>query len=258
MTQTVKLDKSFIPFGLQLASGQDRVGSHVFKFGFNATVSNTAETLWAYSGLYTWPSAAATMDITSTDNVADNAAGTGALTIVIEGLDANYAEISETVTMTGQTAAVSANSYLRVHRAYVATAGSGLTNAGLIYVANSSVTHTAGVPSDLTLIATTIEAGNGQTLQAFYTVPAGKTAYLYRVSASTIDASNAVTITLRKRELGGAFRVQERFIVFQSSFASEHEVPLVFPEKTDIEIQGIAAAATVDTAASFDLILLDN
>ena len=255
--QRIILDKSYIPFGLAVASEQDTIGEHVFKFGYNAAVGNTAETLWAYGGLYTWPTAAATMDITSSD-ANDTSAGTGARTIVIEGLDANYAEISETITMNGQTAVVSTNSYLRVHRAYVATAGSGLTNAGLIYVANSSVTHTAGVPSDLTLIATTIEAGNGQTLQTFYTVPASKTAYLTRLSASTIDASNAVTITLRKRELGGAFRVQERFIVFQSSFSSAHDIPLVFPEKTDIEVQGVAAAATVDTAAQFDLILMPN
>ena len=257
MAEKILLHNDYIPFGLKVASEQDTIGKHVFKYGANATVGTSAEHVWAYSGTYTWPAAATTMDITSS-SAADTSAGTGARTVVIEGLDADYAEISETITMNGQTAVVSTNTYLRVHRAYVATAGTGLTNAGLIYVADSVVTHTSGVPSDLTEIATTIEVGNGQTLQAFYTVPAGYTAYLTRFSASTGEIVNSVTVSLRKRLEGGAFRVAERLVVLGNSFSSIHDVPLVFPEKTDIDVIGVASASTVNTAASFDLILMPN
>lgn len=255
MAQRITLDTDYIPFELAVASDRDTVGSAVFKFGYNAAVGNTAETIWSLGGAYTWPSAAATLEVTSSD-VNDTSAGTGARTVVLEGLDANYAEISETVTLNGQTAVTTTNSFLRCHRAYVATAGTGEVNAGVIYAANSSGAHTAGVPNDLTLVYSSIAAGEGQTLQCFYTVPANKTAYCTVVQASTIDASNAVTITLRKREEGQGWRVQKRAIVFQTVYNSSHTIPIVFPEKTDIELRGVAAAGSVDTSGSFELILM--
>lgn len=245
-------------FNLQLARGQIHNHSHVFKYGFNAQVGTTPETIWLQGAAYTWPAAAATLEVTSTDNAADAPAGTGALTVTLEGLDANYAEISETVTMNGQTAVTTTNSFLRCHRMFVATAGSGLTNAGTIYAANSSGTHTSGVPNDLTLVYSTIGADEGQTLQAFYTVPAGYTAYMTQVSAGSQDGTNATTMILRARTQGGAFRTQEKFIVFKGAFNRNHDIPLVFAEKTDIEVQGDAAASTTDVAASFDLILVKN
>jgi hypothetical protein len=243
-------------FNLQLARGQIYNHRHVFKYGFNAAVGTTDETIWLQGGAYTWPSAAAALDITSTDNVADAPAGTGALTVTLEGLDANFDEISEVVTMNGQTAVVTTNSFLRLHRMYVTTAGSGLTNAGIIYASTGS--QTAGVPDVATTIRSTIGADEGQTLQALYTVPNDYTAYLTVVHASSADASNASTITLRTREEGSAFRVKERFIVFESAHDRAHDIPIKINEKTDIEVLGDAAASTTDVAASFDLILVKN
>lgn len=245
-------------FNLQLARGQVYNHSHVFKYGFNAAVGTTPETIWLQGAAYTWPTAAATLEVTSTDDTADAVAGTGALTVVLEGLDANYDELTETVTMTGQTAATTTGSFLRLHRMYVATAGSGNTNAGTIYAANSSGTHSSGVPTDVSLIYSTIGADEGQTLQAFYTIPNGYTGYITNISAGSQDGTNATTMIFRARTQGGAFRTREKFIVFKGSFDRPHDIPYVFAEKTDLEIQGDAAAATTDVAANFDLILVKD
>ena len=242
-------------FNLQLARGQIYNHSHVFKYGFNAAVGTTAETIWLQGGAYTWPSAAAVLKVTS-DNTNDDVAGTGALTVVLEGLDANYAEITETVTLTGQVSVNTTNSYLRLHRMYVATAGSGLTNAGVIYAFTGA--HTNGTPDVATTIRSTIGASEGQTLQAFYTIPAGYTGYVTRVSAGSQDGTNATTMIFRARTEGGAFRTKEKFIVFKGSFDRNHEIPYVFAEKTDLEVQGDAAASTTDVFATFDIILVKN
>ena len=102
---------------LLLRSAMGLTGGSVtsfYKFGYNAAVSSTEETVWMQGGRYVWPTSASTMTISSAD-ANDTSAGTGAQTVTINGLDANYAEISETVTMDGQIAATTTNSYLRRH-----------------------------------------------------------------------------------------------------------------------------------------------
>ena len=242
-------------FNLQLARGQIYNHSHVFKYGFNAAVGTTAETIWLEGGAYTWPAAASVLKVTS-DSTDDDVAGSGALTVVLEGLDANYAEISETVILTGQVSKNTTKSYLRLHRMYVTSAGGGLTNAGVIYAFTGA--HSTGTPDVATTIRSTIGATEGQTLQAFYTVPAGYTAYVTQISAGSQDGTNATTMIFRQRPTGGAFRTAEKFIVFKGAFNRNHDVPLKFVEKTDLELQGDAAAATTDVAGSFDIILVKN
>jgi hypothetical protein len=117
----------------------------VFKFGQNASVGNSIETIWLEGGLYVYPPSATTMTVSSSD-VNDTSAGTGARTVLISGLDGSYNEISETITMNGQTPVTTSNSYLRVNRALVLTAGSGGVNAGIIYVGTGTVT--SGVPAN--------------------------------------------------------------------------------------------------------------
>jgi len=256
--EKIILHPDYLPFGIAVAAQRDRIGEPIFKYGFNAAVGTAAETVWLQGGSYTWQAAATVVSVTSA-NAADDGdpVGTGARTVTLEGLDANYAAISETVTLNGTTVVDTTASFLRLHRMYVVTVGSGLTNTGVIYAAVTGDTYTTpGVPNTATGIMSTIGAGEGQTLQAFYTVPAGYTAYLTRVSAGSVDGTNATTITLRSRTVGGAFRTKEKFVAFKSTVSLEHDVPLVFAEKTDIEIKAAAAASTTDVAASFDLILL--
>lgn len=72
-------------------------------------------------------------EVVSTDNTQDKAAGTGALTIGIDYLDATGVWHHDTIVLNGTTAAVSGNAdYWRVNDAYVLAAGSGGTNVGTI------------------------------------------------------------------------------------------------------------------------------
>jgi hypothetical protein len=107
-------------------------GSVNTKFGYNATTNTTAETIWTQSNAYTWNSAAQ-LELTSTDADDTDTTGAGARTVTIEGLDANYAEITETVDMNGQTAdagSTTTASFLRVNRMYVASESYVRSNSG--------------------------------------------------------------------------------------------------------------------------------
>jgi len=164
MTQKIALVNTFTPYELDVVRGLNPNITHKRLFGRNAAVGTTPETIWESGAAYTWPAAAAVLEITSSDNVADNAAGTGALTVTLEGLDANYLEITETVTMDGQTNADTTLAFLRVNRMFVATAGSGLTNAGDIYASTGA--QTVGVPDVATTIRAKITVGSSESIAA--------------------------------------------------------------------------------------------
>lgn len=229
----------------------------VYKFGNNPVVGNSLETIWSQGGLYSYPGSASTMTVSSSDTN-DTSAGTGARTVLISGLNGDYVETSETITLNGQTAVTTTNSYLRMNRAVVLTAGSGAGNAGIIYVGTGTVT--AGVPAN---IYTTIAVGVNQTLQAFWTVPANYTAYLYQVNLSTGNSSNtpaSLRVSLVARPFGGVFNTKELISIIDGDHIQSYNFPIKFTEKTDIEFRGISSSASVDfdVSASMDLLYIQN
>ncbi len=82
------------PFNLQVARGQITYHSSLFKFGFNSIISNTEETIWDAGGIYTYPSSALAMTVTSAGGATDEG-----ITVVVQGLDTNYLEVSQEVTL---------------------------------------------------------------------------------------------------------------------------------------------------------------
>ena len=93
---------AYEPFELQVARGQIQGHSAFCQFGINGAVGQTLETVWVGGGTYSFPTSATTTTISSS-SADDTAAGTGARTVRVEGLDAAYALVSETASMNGQT-----------------------------------------------------------------------------------------------------------------------------------------------------------
>jgi hypothetical protein len=197
--------------------------------------------------------------VTSTDTDDTDTTGAGARTVTIEGLDANYAEITETVDMNGQTAdagSTTTASFLRVNRMYVATAGATGVNEGVIYASTGD--QTVGVPDVASTIRARIDTNAGQTLQAFYTVPAGKTLYLYQIWASSAATTASAQIDFLTSEDGGPWRTRNRFACQQGSVIAPYNFPLAINEKTDIEMQATSSVGDIDVSGSFEFILVDN
>jgi hypothetical protein len=246
---------AYEPFELQVARGQVDGHKTLFKFGINGDVGTSVETVWAQGGTYVYPAAATVMKISSS-SANDAAAGTGARTISIAGLDANYNEISETVILNGQTEVNTVNSYLRISRMFVATAGSGATAVGTIYAGTGTVT--SGVPAN---IFGMIAINANQTQMAFWTVPAGYTLYLMGVFYTSGNATaNAWTnFQLIQRPLGGVFRQQSSTRTAGSGdFVLDFHTPISFAEKTDIEIRAVASAGSSNVSAEFEAIYIKN
>ena len=139
-TVTTEVNDMQEPYDLQVAKGLVPGTTGLFKFGFNADIDQTEETVWDAGGLYTYPASALAMTIVSS-NANDTSAGTGARTVRVIGLDANYAEVTQTVSLNGTTTVSIPTSLIRVYRAFVVTAGSGNTAAGTITIANGGTTY---------------------------------------------------------------------------------------------------------------------
>lgn len=244
------------PFELQVARSQISWHYPLHKFGFNPDIDDAVETVWAQGGLYSYLAAATQLSVSSS-STADTSAGTGARTVTLSGLDANYAEISETVTLNGQTAVTTTNSYLRIFRMVVRSAGSGGQNAGVIYAGTGTVT--VGVPANK---YATIAIGDNQTLMALWTVPADHTGYLMQtdVTVATTQNNKYCTVSLVARPFGEVFQVKDRFVKAESQTTLEYPIPLRFEEKTDIEYRAVGDSAGADIAisAAFEIVYIRN
>ena len=244
------------PFELQVSRGQIAYHKTNFKFGFNPDIDNSLETVWAQGGLYSYLAAASVLKVSSS-STNDASAGTGARTVTLSGLDANYDEISEDVTLNGQTAVNTTQEFLRINRMTVNTAGSGGKNAGVIYAGTGTVT--SGVPANK---YATIAIGDNQTLMALWTVPRGYTAYLTQVdiTVATIQNNKYCTGSLVARPFGGVFQVKDKFVKSESSHNQNYTFPLKFDEKTDLEVRAIGDSAGADIAisAGLDFVYIQN
>ena len=228
---------------IPLAAGELDGYSAVHKFGTIDGTGTGWNTIWTQGEtngdqLVPWREIgdAGVVTVTST--------GTGAsgdtTDVTLEGLDTDYNFQSETLTLAGTADVVGTKTWHRINRMFMVTE----TNVGDI---------TATIGSD---IVSSIKAERGQTLQSFYTVPAGKTGYLTHMQVSS-NKNQAVEASLFVRPFGGAFRVTGGTMLYQMEHTIHYSSPIPITEKSDMDFRAIGAANGV-LSASFDLILVDN
>jgi hypothetical protein len=250
------------PFELQVARVQ--VGGHtgLFRFGYSNSLGTTAQTLStvvAAGATYVYPASAGVLKVSSA-SANDTSDGTGTRTIQVEGLDANYAPISEVVIMDGQTPVNTVNSFLRVLYLEVLTYGSVAGAAGNIYAGTGTVT--AGVPAT---VYGQIDTGYNNFSFAGYTVPAGFTAYVtsYTITTQSTTPNINVSAALVEREFsanGLMSEIQSTLrLVAGGSFDRHFDVPFVIEEKNDFELRAWASTgAAVNATGEIQFILIAN
>ena len=230
-------------FDLNVAAGITTQLANVHKFGAVVTTSADYDTVWSAGGAYTFPSSAGIVTVTSS-SAQDDSGGTGALTVRLQGLDANYNEVEEDFTLNGTVGVAGTVEFLRTHRAFILTGNNDNNNVGTI-----NFTHSVGVTCQ-------IAAGMGQSQVTFYTVPAGKSGYL-RAFAATMNKNQENTVRLFQKQVGGVFRVASELNLYNSNMHTTFSIPLYFTEKTDLEVRTYTGSnATV--SSMFDLLVVDN
>ena len=230
------------PFELQGSRGQITLHYKLHKFGFNSLVQDVEETIWDVGGIYAYPSSAVKMTATSTDGANDED-----VRVTIQGLDANYNQLSETVTLDATGVGETSGFFLRAFRAFIEGSQE---PSGTINITNASATYAR------------ITLGENQSLMAVWTVPAGYTAYMLQNNTTCYtEQNNKFGITrLVTREPGGVFRTQDKHTVVLSQNVVDYPIPKAIPEKTDIEMRAIASSsnANLQVSASFDIVYIKN
>lgn len=233
---------------LNIARGLVRDTFDIHKFGSNSALGNgiaNMETVWDGSSLYPW----ATWDAgANTVFLASSQSGDTSRVVEIQGLDANYDELTETITLDGSngtTAVESTNEYIRLHR---------MRNVGTTDI-SGNVTAKYGA-SGGTIVAQ-ISGSHNQTLMSIYTIPAGYKGFLLQFEGSS-KKNNEITMKMTFRDFGQVFRTIHQCSFIGGQYDFNFSVPLAVEAKTDIDVRAFAGSAGVSVDATFNLVLIKN
>jgi len=230
----------------RVAEGEIEGYSYVNKFGQNDDLnSSTYEDIWDQGGTYVYP-ADGTAPIVKL--IGHDAADTEP--IEVQGLDINGDAVTQTKTLTGTTAVTLDTPLWRVFR---------LKNVGT----SDLVDYVCAIDTGDTQDYACINNGNNQTLMALYTIPAGKTGYLYKGTNNLSSTTRGVSASGRlwMRPFGMVFQLKKTFGLDSngSSFLQiVNAIPGAIPAKTDIRISAIARANGVTLNTTFDIVLKDD
>jgi hypothetical protein len=254
--------------GESAASGNLGSITTVNKFGRNQDADTTEDSIWEGSDV---GGPIRCFDVLGTTAAAlyissDHQDDAG-LDVTVEYLDSDWDVNTITQTL-GAVANGTATEFvqlgsetiLRVNRAYATDTA--LTGNVYIHIDSVDAAAKDGIPDTiLTDLVAVITAGENQTLQACYTVPNGFNALLTQFCTTNVNtAANAVVeFRLRKSVAGAASRVQELMQLGESIYqCTTHDPPIIFNEKTDIELTSDSSANNASATGTFDLILLPN
>jgi hypothetical protein len=228
-------------FRLNVARGKVRGASMIHKFGAVPEVANASTgTVWDKpTTVYPWSAFDTAGPITaSIANASDNGKQ-----VLVLGLDENYEEIEELFTLSSASTVAGIVNFKRVFRAFV-------TNGSTDNVGDINFTKSG---SDVLRIT----AGKAQTLMAIYTVPAGKTGYLYQGACSAQAGADA-TGNMYVRYFGQqAFRIGHSFEVSGGGmYDYNFTFPIQIPEKSDIDVRVTVRTNKGRYTAAFDILLI--
>jgi hypothetical protein len=231
---------TYEPFDLQVARGQISGHSILSIFGYQPSVTTTSIPVWENAAAYTYITAASTLTLVST-SASDNTSAS----VFINGLDANFVPISETLALNGTTDVTTVNSYFRVNSMVLVTPGtSQSTNVGTITLKQTTNTISR------------INIGVGRSQSTIYTVPAGYSFYLDLVEINTSNTYAGTTImTYKVQTINNVNGVKS--LLLQQPFLTLYSIqrpsdPFAYAEKTDIQWQlstntGTVAAGVIIT-----------
>lgn len=232
------------------------------KFGYNTDVAaGTWEDIWSVGGTYSgWLTAASAVRIKAGGHANDAAAGSGAQSIFVEGLDENWEIASEEIATNGASeSTATTTTFLRVYRAYVGSVGTYTgSNAGTITVETTGGAVVSAIPMINGI-------GTGQSGQSMFTIPAGYTGFVRRIAVSVTSTKPADVLFQRRSNAddvttpftGGA-RTWHNFLGFEGQSSFEFGCYPSFPAKTDLWVSGYGPSGGAAMTATIDIVLIRN
>lgn len=222
-----------------------------FKYASSTLVSTSYVDVWPNASILSYLSSAQQVNLAST-SPNDDLTGSGLEKVLIYGVDGNYDEISEEITLNGTANVLSTNSYLRVYRMRGTQSNNGANdafNAGTI----TATAATAGT------VQAYMATGTNNSLQSQFTVPNGK--YLLASSATvTVKSGDQANVRFFVREFGKVFTLRFEVNIVSAADNIPFNPPIVVPPKADITARAIkiAGGGDVGVTVSYDYFLVDS
>ena len=242
--------------GPQVAMGLVDGAEIINLTGFNNSVSTSEETYWPGSSSFAWPTSATAATISSGSANDDGApVGTGCNTARVRYINSTYDEVNEVLTLDGQTGVSLSATTLGVNLIECVAAGTGLTNAGNLYVGTGAVT--TGVPAT---VYNRGDAGYARSGSAFYMVPDDRAVLLLDVDIGVTVAQINYAYLYKQIE-GGAFNLIANFISqIDGSFPyrSFANGPIYYPARSKLRLNGVAGASNANGRANLTLLQFDT
>jgi hypothetical protein len=231
-------------FEMLVAAGLITGHHPVHRVGVVPSMSISATgTVWDVNDtLYPWN----VFDLPGTVTVDRAAAGDAGKTVFVIGLDSNFLEVTEEITLTSPTGNASTTSFARVFD--ITLSNGPAQNVGDI-----------DVIKDATVVAR-MRAERGQSASGIYTIPDGKTGYLMKgVAGCEASADGSGDVYFRP---GGSasFRAIHSFEVEGSGGEYEYgfTFPVLLPARSDIDVRITTRANNGRYNAVFDILLIDD
>lgn len=232
---------------INIASGNVEGISSIHKFGAVPEMSqNETGTIWDKNDtLYPWAAfgSGTVLTIQTTKLNGTPASDDDGSQLTIIGLDPDWNEIQETVTIQGGIATTN-QQFIRCYRAFASNGG----NINIINVNANGET------------VLRINIGKSQTLMSIFSVPAGKTAYLLKGVATCAYNADATIDMFVRYDGQQNFRIGHTAEVSGPGGQYEYNfsVPIKIPAQSDIDIRAHVRSNNARVSAAFDIILVDD
>ena len=220
------------------------------KFGYNPDIDVGTEVVAVFGGTFTPMTTARTLSVVST-STHDAAAGTGARTLRIYGVDANRVAQNVDLTLNGTTPVVTTETWLGVNRIAITESGSGITNAGTI---------TATATTDLT-IQGQIPTGEGTTQQCIFFTQANHTALAEWLKVTTLkQAAQDPKVTVKAWVYSAVSNTKQEVLRLEIDTAISNDIQLLpplpypIPESSCFWLEATTDKADTILSARFSLV----
>lgn len=204
-------------------------------FGFDPDSGTDWAVIWG-NGTFSFPSSALVMTLVSSSE-------SDTMSVLVQGLDANYNVISDVVELNGITPVTTSIPFFRINTCIILSG----SNVGDISITNSESTHAY------------ILAGSGVSQACVYSVPAGHALYLFRIDANSGTATGQQYLRIRNvvRTYGGRI-----LRTAQSSFTNvisyDRQIPFRIAEKSDFWFESQSSASTNEISIFVEALLMEN
>lgn len=225
--------------------------------GYNGAVTTSYETMWDQSSAYAFLTAAMSTPYIASADANDTSAGTGARTVRATLVNTSFVQSTEDLTLNGQTSVnLATANVLSIQKVEVLTAGSGLSNAGIIRIGTG--VNTAGVPA---VVHAHVAIGTNISRHGFYVVPASSVLLVCGLRMASGSATAGALTAAIKQAIDLTGLVEEIWNgagTNNDAIQPDLRMPLAFAAKSKLNFQILSSAGTGPAAMSASCILLNT